>query len=261
MSIVACVKVYDGIVLGSESMTQLWGQPTPGTSGFVKAFSNARKLFRLGKTKFAVLTYGLGNLGRRSVESCVEEFSEGLDSDCKLNGEQIANGLLGFIRQPYDAAFQNLPSVQQPPLIGFYIAGYAPEGRVGTEWEFMLPQDTLARQARPDDQFGASWRGQVMPFLRLQTGIDPRLITHLKTAGMPPPTIAQVEAAAKQLQSPVVFDGMPLQDAIGFCKFILDTTINSCTYEVGVPSCGGPLHVGIITHADGFEWITRPNLT
>jgi hypothetical protein len=164
------------------------------------------------------------------------------------------------MRAPYDAVFGKLP-VEQRPLMGFYIAGYAPgpEQHTGTEWEFVLPQDSTARQARPDNQFGASWRGIALPFVRLHFGVDPRLVQNLKAGGMSQQIIDQIQAAANQLQSPVVFDGMPLQDAIGFCKFILETTINVCTYEVGVPACGGPLHIGIITRADGFTWISKPD--
>jgi hypothetical protein len=256
MSVVACVKVYDGIVLGSESMTQLWGPTSPGATGFVKAFSNARKLFKLGGSKFAVLAYGIGNLGHRSVESYMEEFSERKNND-QLTGEQIANALLSFIRTPYNAAFDALPA-DKKPVMGFYIAGYAPNQHVGTEWEFVLPQDANARQSRPDNQFGASWRGVAVPFSRLHFGVDPRLISTLQTGGMPQDMINRVQDAAKQLESPIVFDGMPLQDAIGFCRFILETTINVCTYEVGVPVCGGPLHIAIVTRAAGFSWISQP---
>jgi hypothetical protein len=254
MSIVACVKVYDGIVLGSESMTQLWGQPTPGATGFVKAFSNARKLFKLAD-KFAVLAYGIGNLGHRSIESYMEEFGA-QENNSNLTGQEIANALLTFMRKPYEVVFGGAGA--QRPVMGFYIAGYAAGQHVGSEWEFVLPQDTSARQARPDDQFGASWRGVAGPFCRLHFGIDPRLIQNLQTAGVPQQILNQIQTVAKQLESPVVFDGMPMQDAIGFCKFILQTTINVSTYEVGVPSCGGPLHIGIITRSRGFSWISEP---
>ena len=161
------------------------------------------------------------------------------------------------MRTPYDAAFGNLQPADRP-LMGFYVAGYAPGQRVGSEWEFVLPQDAAARQARPDDQFGASWRGVTLPFSRLHFGVDPRVIPQPSNSGMPPNIVAQVQAAANQIQSPVIFDGMPLQDAIGFCKFILDTTINMSRYEIGVPTCGGPLHIGVITRASNFAWISKP---
>src|SRR5947208_12381801 len=101
MSIVACVKVYDGIVLGSESMSQLWGQnqAAPGQPQFIKAFSNARKLFHLADLPFGVLAYGAGNIKNKSIESYLYEFNHELLGDEKhteLNGEAIAQRLLDF---------------------------------------------------------------------------------------------------------------------------------------------------------------------
>ena len=71
MSIVASVKVYDGIVIGAESMTQLFanvpGNPQPVC---IKAYSHARKIFQVGR--LGILTFGGGNIGNRSIESFVE---------------------------------------------------------------------------------------------------------------------------------------------------------------------------------------------
>lgn len=259
MSIVASVKVYDGIVLGSESMTQLWGQAQPGVPQlqFVKAFSNARKLFQLGSLPFGVLAYGAGNITNRSIESFLYEFNDQLLADAKhaeLTGEAIAKRLIKFMQAPYEAAFAHL-SMPQRPVLGFYLAGYSPKQHLGTEWEFVLPQNDQPFQSRPDEQCGASWRGISLPFSRLHFGLDPRLVGMLSAQGIAPDVIAKIQDAAKLLNSQIVFDGMPLKDAVGFCRFILETTINSCTYEVGVPTCGGPLQIAMITRSK-FSWIS-----
>jgi hypothetical protein len=41
--------------------------------------------------------------------------------------------------------------------------------------------------------------------------------------------------------APIVFDGMPVQEAIEFTAFILRTTIGMSKFEAGIASCGGPL--------------------
>jgi hypothetical protein len=69
------------------------------------------------------------------------------------------------------------------------------------------------------------------------------------------------EQARPQLMLRVPFDGMPIQDAIDFCLFIIRTTIGASRFEVGVPSCGGPIHVAVITKSDNFKWINRPEYT
>jgi hypothetical protein len=257
MSIVACVKVYDGIALGAEGMSQLVspsrapGQPPQ----FIKAFSNARKLFKVGSS-FGVLAYGAGNIGNRSIESFLDDFDARQDL-AGQTAERLAGMLLEFMRGPYDAAFGQSPEAQRPQ-IGFYLAGYSGQHHLGSEWEFVLPRDAQPRQVRPDDQLGASWRGVTVPFARLHSGMDPRLMDMLRSQGVPANVLQQIQTVAARMVSPIVFDGMPLQDAIGFCKFVLDITIGMATYEAGVPTCGGRIQVAVITRRGGFAWVENP---
>lgn len=242
-------------------MSQLFTQGTaPGQPQFVKAFSNARKLFQIAKLPFGALAYGAGNIGNKSIESLLDEFNQRREirEDRPYSVQEVAGKLLAFIRSPYESAFGG-SAPEQRPLLGFYLAGYSPAQHLGNEWEFILPSDTAPRQARPDDQVGANWRGIALPFVRLHSGVDPRLFEILQAQGLDNNVIESVRAAAQGLVSQVVFDGMPLKDAIGFCRFILETTINTSTYEAGVPSCGGPLQIAIITRTDGFAWVAKPS--
>lgn len=263
MSIVACVRVYDGIVIGSESMTQLWGQAAgQAQPGFLKAYNNARKLFQVGDLKIGILTYGAGNVGTRSIEGFVDHYSEGLtEQDKRKTVQEIAIGFRDFFRTTYDNQFGQLQP-NQKPTIGFYVAGYSANevDRIGADWEFVFPQADVVKP-RPGD-FGASWRGISLPFTRLYAGLDPRVYEIMRAQGVQQQVIERIQQQAMaSLGSPVAFDGMPVKDAIGYCEFILRTTVGVCTYEVGVPSCGGPLQVAVITHKDGFQWILRPKLT
>jgi hypothetical protein len=260
MSIVACVKVYDGIVLGAESMTQLWAN-IGGQAQFIKSYSNARKLFRIGDLPVGVLTYGAGNIGNRSIESFVDDFGKQFRPSGNTTTliEEVSRELLNCVRGPYETAFTQVPVAQRPPL-GFYIAGYSAGQHLGSEFEFMLPAATQPTSARPVDQVGASWRGIAAPFSRLFFGVDPRVDELLRTAGVSPDIIQRFrELVTTSLVTKVAFDGMPIQDAIGFCRFILEATIGSATYELGMPSCGGPIHIAVITRA-GFRWVAEPVL-
>lgn len=274
MSIVACVKVYDGIVIGAESMTQLLANvPTPSAPGgpalphpmYIKSYSNAQKIFRIADLNVGVLTYGGGNIGNRSMASFVHEFSQNertLPADTNRSVQAVSDRLLAHMRHYYDPAFGSLPEPQRP-AIGFYIAGYSPaaDQHLGSEWEFVLPQAQASTPARPDNLVGASWRGIGIPFTRLFFGLDPRVDQILASLGMNPAAVAQFrQLAGNQLQSRVAFDGMPLEDAVGFCKFIIDTTIGMATYEIGNPSCGGPVNLAVITRSS-FRWVAEPKLT
>ena len=76
MTICAIVKVRDGLVLGTDSMTQILAEIEPGKRAIVKAYGNARKLFRIGKLPVGIVTFGIGNIGSRSIQGLVREFNE-----------------------------------------------------------------------------------------------------------------------------------------------------------------------------------------
>lgn len=256
MSVVATVKVYDGIVLGAESMTQITSS-VAGQPQLVKAYEHAQKLFQIGN--LGILTYGIGNIGRRSIESYVHQFSrsrqEGASQDVEVVGEEF----FAFMQKHHADAFGTLPIDQQPGL-GFVVAGYSTDENkhLASEWEFILPFNTEPVAMRPQDEIGASWRGVQDPFIRLMLGYDPNLPEMLLKSGMPPNEVERFGSVVKRFGTMIVFDGMPLQDAVGYCRFIIQTTIGWCTYAAGQPSCGGPIKLATITPGDGFKWVTPP---
>lgn len=261
MSIVATVKVYDGIVLGAESMTQLTAVIN-GQQQVIKSYENAQKLFHVADLPIGILTYGIGNIGRRSIESFVHEFSRTEKARIAQPGERIdveqtATRFFSFMQPHYAQAFGVMPADQQPAM-GFIVAGYSAEEHLASEWEFILPQHGAVQRVRPQNDVGASWRGIGAPFSRLYFGLDPTLEPQLVQAGMPPQEVARLKTAAQGLATRIAFDGMPLQDAIGFCKFMIQTTIGWCTYAMGAAACGGPIRLATITRGSDFEWVTAP---
>jgi len=97
-------------------MTQLYAEVAPGHAEPAKAFSNARKLFPISDLPIGALTYGGGNIGKRSRESFVNEFSESLLSEDrkKLSVEEVANNLLAFVRGHYEKAHADIPAGNRP---------------------------------------------------------------------------------------------------------------------------------------------------
>jgi len=248
MTICASVKVRDGLALGTDSMTQIWGQDAAGNRGVVKTYGNARKLFRIGQLKLGIMTYGTGNLGPRSVQGLVRDFSPQ-----EVDVQGVTRQLYEYFRPVYEEHFAS----QEVPL-GFFVAGYSPNEPFAEQWEFLLPRDQEIRLVRPRDDFGANWRGVDIPFTRLNKGFDPRMIAKLRELGVQQEVIDQ---AIMQWESPVIYDAMPVQDAVNFVAFILQTTIGMATFEVGPTSCGGPLQIAVVLPDKGFKWISRPTLT
>jgi hypothetical protein len=253
MTICASVKVRDGLVLGTDSMTQIWAEDQDGNRRPVKNYSNARKLFQIDELPIGVMTYGLGNIGPRSIHGFLRDFSTDYEGEDSV--EAVSANLHQFIGEAYREQFEEGPK----PNLGFFVAGYSPGEYFPEEREFLLPRDSDVRLVRPLEGFGASWRGANIPFTRLYKGFDPRALDNIK--GMD--GTEEVVEELQKYESPVVYDGMPVQDAIDFAIFILQTTIGLSTFEVAFPSpiCGGPLQIATVLPEEGFRWIAKPSLS
>lgn len=258
MSIVACVKVQDGIALGCDSATQISGMDQHGNIGILKVYQNAIKLFHLPNLPVGILSYGIGNIEKKSIRTLIREFSKEktYSPKEKFTISGIANDLLVHTRSHYSQEFRALPDPQKPSL-GMFVAGYSFGQSLGEEWEFVLPADNEARVVRPPEQFGSSWRGMSLPFTRLYFGKDPRGIKEIESLGVSSEKIDQVFA---KYRGAVIYDGMPVKDAVNFVRFILKTTIGFTSFEIGPPSCSEPIHVAVIDPEKGFKWVDKPLL-
>lgn len=249
MTICASVKVRDGLVLATDSMTQIQGTSEDGTVGVLKTYSNAKKLFRIGLLPIGVMSYGIGNIGKRSIQGFMRDFSWGGADTVR----DVTDSLYQYIKTAYDGEFNPLPQ-EQRPVLGFYVAGYLQNKPFAEEWEFLIPSDTQPREVRDQEEFGASWRGIERPFTRLYHGFDPTIADMLRELGLDDETVRNL---LDGLQGAFVFDGMPVQDAINFATFILRTTIGMSTFEAGPPACGGPLQVAVILPDKTFQWVSE----
>ena len=265
MTIIASVKARDGIILATDSMSQISIRNEAGQIGIIKTYCNARKLFRVRDLSVGIMSYGLGNIGARSIESLILEFSRDLETYAEQpwTVETVSRGLYRFIKGVYDSAFQEVPIEERREhlRLGFFVSGYSPDKYLAHEWEFELPRAENIREVRREDNFGSSWRGVPIPFARLYNGFDRRIVNALKEAGVADEILREVFTVEKW-RMPISYDGMPVQDAINFAVYILETTIGAATFELGAaPSCGGPLQVAVVLPDKGWQWVREPELT
>jgi hypothetical protein len=259
MSIVATVKVYDGIVLGADSQTQLLGQPAPNQPlSVIKTYSNAKKLFEIKGKPIGILTYGIGNIGERSIESHIVEFADAISQEKISDVKTIAEKLLSKLSDAFHAVYPAVPKIDPSHSLGIVVAGYSDGNPLAEEWEFVIPQDTQIRVVLPTNVFGANWRGIWLPFARLAQGFDPRIFGILKANGVTDEQIKKIQESAGSLKMNVQFNGMPLQDAIDYCRFIVATTVGTSQFDSGIPACGGPIDIAIITPKEKtVKWISE----
>lgn len=255
MTICVSVRVPEGIVLGTDSMSTVTVKDTEGIPYVVKSYPNARKLFQIGDLPIGVFTYGLARIGNRSLMELIHQFSA-------ANQEQsvplVANGLAEFINQAYSSEFP--PEAVQPTL-GLYIAGYSKGSYNVHEREVIFPQQLVSKTVqRTGGENGVLWRGMEIPFYRLYIGCDPILLDSLSKDAVNAETINLVKEEKKYTML-IPFGNMHLQDATDFAVFVLRTTIGYNQFEVGLPICGGELQVAALSAVDGFQWIRESQLS
>ena len=258
MTIVAAVKSRDCLVMGTDSVTQVLQVPEGGKKAtFLKSYANATKLFRLGDEDIAIATWGSGNIGARSVGGLILDYAASLDDVPSTIGE-VAARLEEYVLPVYRASFSEMPAKDQP-VLGFLVGGFSSGQPLSELWEVRFPGgksgSKRTRPVRQQDEFGANWRGIEIPFARLHLGYDPRLLPKLVSVGIPEDTVRET---LRGFETPVVFDSMPIQDAIDFARHILRTTIAVSTFEVGVPACGEPLQMAVVLRRKGFQWVDEP---
>lgn len=117
-------------------------------------------------------------------------------------------------------------------------------------------------------EFGASWVGQKDVVSRIVVGFDPRIekISFVKSA-IESLGSEEVSKQLKTLQYSIQWGTMTLQDAIDFCKLVIETTSAIQRFSDGIigdpgdmPGVGGPVDVAVITPDKGFVWISKKNL-
>jgi hypothetical protein len=62
---------------------------------------------------------------------------------------------------------------------------------------------------------------------------------------------------ATNLQAPLVFPPMPIQDTIDLAEWLVQTAIMYSRFSPGAPVVGGPIESAAITKHEGFKWIHR----
>lgn len=272
MSIAIVVSVSEGLVLGADSAATLSGRantPKGTEEGVLKTFFNARKLLQVGDLPIGVLTWGIGQIGSRTIESLIREwehkqhwltnkdYKEHHDSNT-ITVKKCAEELLDFLKKAYEnSEVMHLPENERP-ILGIVVAGYS-EGEFFPEiWRFIIPVENQISNQRPNQNnqpnFGASWFGLTDAVIRLHWGRDDAIIKILSDKFNV--SEAEVLSLLAPAQYPVPFAVMPLQDAIEYAYYMINVTIGRYRFVIGPELCGGPIEIAAIT-PNGFNWISR----
>lgn len=269
MSIVIGIKVGEGLVLAADSVTTLQAVNPEGVVTVLNTYEYARKLSHIGDLPVGTLTWGVELIGNRNIESLLSEYentklSVRYDKEAKKYSAEyqlkdIVDEIFCFMKERYDEAYGTKPA-HQKPVIGLLIAGYSHGAFFPEEYRFEFPKHNTPERIRPDQGgkpvYGAVWYGQTDAIVRLYKGYDPRLRQVLAEKGIDKKIIDEFPKDLVKLEWQVMYDGMPLQEAIDLAEYLIKVVIGSYRFPLGPPTCGGDIDIAVITHK-GFNWVRR----
>lgn len=281
MTVCVSVKVSEGLVLAADSTAAIVGsldRSGQSESGILKTYDHVRKLSHIKDYPIGTLSWGTALVGARSVESIIKEYEYTLRSleeeeerikIRRMRGEtevedrvgysvkEIAGGLAQHFRQFYEKEFSEQPEEEWPPL-GILVSGYSAGEFFPEQWLVDVSGSDELIDIRPDKngvpQFGAHWFGLTDSIVRLHTGRDDQALDILSDHFDVPPE--EIRDLLKGLEYPVLFDGMPLQDAVDYAVYLVNVTIGRFRFVVGAPLCGGEIDVAVMT-PNAFTWVQR----
>lgn len=255
------VKVFDGIVLSTDSATTL-AHPLGE-----QVYNNADKIFNLHRAlPVAAMTWGLGHIGPASISTLSKTLRLRLmgrdpgHPDWEVDThdytvEQIAQRAAElFANATAEAALPRLPGE-----MGYLVAGYSAGSDQAEAWLLKFHDTTTHPEPSPvlgPDEYGFRAYAKPAAVERLFNGYDARLEAALKNkiAKSSHPEIDKILSA--QAVDPVPA-GMPLPDAIALARFMVEITTGFTRFKLGPDTVGGPVEVASINLHEGFRWIAR----
>jgi len=259
MTIAISVKVSEGLVLAADSALAVHGEVKigngPPQKGLLQVYSHAKKVTQIKDYPVGTVTWGLGQIGQRTIESLVREYANSLPENPPKQVREIADELHAFINQKYQAAVGDTRLE-----LGIQVAGYSPDRFFPEQYVLTFPPSEHgaifdARPNNPDGtpSFGANWYGLNEAVVRLVLGFEPLAIKALRDAGVQ-------EAVADKIRGfeyPIIFESMPLQDAIDFAAWIAEVVIGRQRFVAGPAQVLPPVDIAIITRHGGFDWVRQ----
>jgi hypothetical protein len=265
VTICISIKVPDGLVLAADSMSS-YTVVNPATQGWdvVQSYSYANKVIQIGTASIGALVWGQGSLQGRSMQNLLEQFSKEI-SGKNLTVAVTADGLASFIQKIYE---QEFPDPQKRPISGFLVGGYDDTSPFAQEWGFEFPVTPKPQQILPPTEkkhtFGVNWFGQTDAMARLMLGFDPRIIQGLKDKGFDAAKVDEFFSIQNlwglKIPYEIIFDGMPLQDAVDLAAYLIHVVKGRFRFVVGPKVCGGPVDIAVVKPGK-FEWIRRKELS
>jgi hypothetical protein len=265
VTVAVAVKVFDGIVLATDSATTVTlTNPDPNIPPIHQVYNSGVKLFHLHRDNpIGAMTWGGAEIGSASISTLAKDLRRrfmGLDPDHldwalqdDYTIEAVADRLIEMM---FDELYAPL-GIQNP--VSFFVAGFSGSETKAEAFEVLIDDPaTRPTAVRAWDQDASGWRAYGTPdaAARLFLGVD------LNLKPLIPPLVDPAQHPTLDLlfamveRSPVV-SPMPFAEAIDLARFLVDTTIGYSRFLFGPNTVGGPVDVAGISRHEGFKWVAR----
>lgn len=269
MTIAIALRVYDGLVLASDSASTMTVHGADGSDQVVNIYNNANKIFNLHKDlPIGAFTWGLGNMGPASISTLSKDLRRrlmGLDPahlDWALDPQSYTiDEVAGRAQEFFEGEhFSKLSDEAAIGEFGYLVGGYSAKADQPDAVQMNLSRTAGCTLVPVLDQAegGATWYGQPEAIARLLLGTSTATEQALIMGGLQPDQAAMLNAQVRsQVAISLVSSAMPIQDAIELATFLVDLTIKFVRFSPGHATVGGPVEVASITKHEGFRWVAR----
>lgn len=156
-------------------------------------------------------------------------------------------------------------------VLSLMVAGYDLDGSHHVRIAYVPGDIQEKRNSKiKGKEYGASWTGQIDVVARIVLGRDPRTMNLLIQKGFTKEGVTE-ERLLKEffggLEYAISWGTMTLQDAIDFCRLMIETTSAIQKFSDGIamdpgdiPGVGGPIDIAVITPDKGFVWVNKKKL-
>jgi hypothetical protein len=279
MTIAACYLSSEGVVLGADSTTTVFGH------NGAHYFDHAQKVFEIGEGQsLGVITWGLGGLGVSSYRQLLARFGDDLKANPAASVSQAAIRwttlfyaeyvaspfLIEYARlkalQPFDAALVGAPGHRTEDeeklygewtvgmVAGFCFGGCLRQDRQPEATWVVFDPNSVAPPVPVDfvaPDFGF-W-GAPLIVKRLIWGCDDNLQTAI--LGSPHWTGTQAQLETLVNQTFLAHGPLPMREAVDFVHFGIFSTIKALKFSNFSQICGGPIEIAVITADRPFRWV------
>lgn len=246
------------------------------------------KLFSLDPLEMGIMITGIASIGDRTIKSLIEEFKSKERAFSRKHApsnytvRSIAAKFVNFISKYYE---QQYPDEKRRPPLEFILGGYDKRSRIPDIVRIKLPKKEIIETTRKH-KFSIVFGGEMKEIQRIVHGTDiwntlrisarhtellrkyrVKINKYLrqKKVSIEVPDLSMEEIRELDMFS----DGWDIdgfhanwsdfseQNAIECVDFFINIMIKSQQFSYGMPTVGGPVHIALITKAEGFRFISK----